>query len=111
MYESNFGEKPVGISDDPLEVPPGKLTLEQNFPNPFNPTTVIKYTLPSGKASDVTLKIYDVLGREVSTLINKNQQPGEYEVYFNAAQFPSGVYFYNLKADQYLSTKKMILLK
>jgi len=87
--------------------------LNQNYPNPFNPSTTITYHLP--KASNVVLKIYDVLGNEVATLVNEEKAPGTYEVMFNSESSirhpASGVYFYQLKAGDYLETKKMILLK
>ena len=88
--------------------------LYQNYPNPFNPTTKIKYTIPSVEThrnASVQLKVYDVLGRVVATLVNETKQPGEYEVEFNATLLPSGVYFYQLKAGEFIQTKKMILLK
>jgi hypothetical protein len=92
--------------------------LEQNFPNPFNPTTTINYSIPAFKARNaasltkiVTLKIYDVLGREIKTLVNKQQTPGNYSVKFNAANLPSGVYFYRLRAGDFVKIKKMVLLK
>ena len=92
--------------------------LSQNYPNPFNPTTKIKYTIPSnvkGQMSNVSLKVYDVLGREVAILVNEEKQPGEYEVEFNPASgiknLASGIYFYKLQAANYSSTKKMIYLK
>ncbi len=83
--------------------------LEQNYPNPFNPSTIIKYQIQ--KAGIVSIKIYDILGREIKTLVNKYQQSGNYEIQFNAAGLASGVYFYQLRADDFISTKKMILLR
>ena len=88
---------------------PSKLTLEQNYPNPFNPSTTIKYSIP--KQSNVTLKVYDVLGREVTSLVNKEQPKGNYEVEFDGNDLTSGIYFYRLKAGDFVETKKMILLK
>ncbi len=83
--------------------------LHQNYPNPFNPTTTIKYSIP--KLSFITLKVYDVLGSEVATLVNEEKPVGTYELSWNAANLASGVYFYQLKAGSYVETKKMILLK
>ena len=83
--------------------------LEQNYPNPFNPSTLISYQLP--KTGNVTLKIYDVLGREVATLVDEYQNAGSFDVEFNAFHLPSGVYFYQLKAGEYVETKKMMFLK
>ena len=91
--------------------------LEQNYPNPFNPSTKIKFTIPNVKThSDaslqkVTLKIYDILGSEIATLVNEELSAGEYEVEFNATKLPSGIYFYQLKAGSYIQTKKMIYIK
>jgi len=101
--------------DEPIEYQPENYALYQNYPNPFNPSTTIKYTIPnvasSFSSSNVTLKVYDVLGREVETLVNKKQKPGNYEVVFNAANLTSGVYFYSIRAEEFNSVKKMILLK
>ena len=83
--------------------------LVQNFPNPFNPSTTIKYQLPQDGL--VTLKIYDILGKEVTTLINEEKPAGKYEVNFNASQLASGVYIYKIQAGSFVSSKKMILLK
>ncbi len=83
--------------------------LEQNYPNPFNPTTNISYVLP--KAENVSLKIYDVLGREVATLVNEVKAAGAYTVPFNASNLSSGVYFYKLQAGSFVQTKKMMLVK
>jgi subtilisin family serine protease len=86
---------------------PKEFSIGQNYPNPFNPTTTIKYGIPD--ASNVTLQIYDMLGREAKELVNKEQQPGYYTVTFDAANFPSGVYFCKLQAGHYVNIKKMIL--
>ncbi|MCB0742584.1 MAG: S8 family serine peptidase, partial [Ignavibacteriae bacterium] len=86
--------------------------LKQNYPNPFNPTTIINYTIPASPISGlITLKIYDVLGKEVVSLVNQQQQPGNYEISFNANNLSSGVYYYQLKAGNFIQTKKLILLK
>lgn len=88
---------------------PSDYALDQNFPNPFNPETTIKYALPqSGK---VSLKVYNVVGKEVKTIVNRVQSAGTYSVSFDASELPSGVYFYELKADNYRSVKKMVLMK
>lgn len=88
--------------------------LNQNYPNPFNPSTIIKYSVAS--ASFVTIKVYDVLGNEIATLVDEYRNAGSYEVVFNVAQFSraelsSGVYYYQLKAGDFIETKKMILLR
>jgi hypothetical protein len=84
-------------------------SLEQNYPNPFNPTTSIKFSVPS--AEFVTLKVYDILGNEVSTLVNEQKAPGNYEVRFDAGNLASGVYIYTLKAGNITQTKKLMLMK
>ena len=104
----------TGIKDKGFRVPM-KFALLQNYPNPFNPTTTIKYSIPqlgieSGSAR-VTLKIYDILGREIRTLVNARQKPGNYSVQFNATGLPSGIYFYKLKVGEFVKVKKMALLK
>ncbi|MBV6420610.1 MAG: hypothetical protein DAHOPDDO_01867 [Ignavibacteriaceae bacterium] len=95
---------------------PIEFSLEQNFPNPFNPTTKIKYTIPaslnpSKGGTLVQLQVFDILGNAVATLINEQKQPGTYEVEFNGTGLPSGIYFYKLKAGTFVQTKKMILIK
>ena len=88
---------------------PGGFTLSQNYPNPFNPTTMINYQLPT--SSIVTLKVYDVIGREAATLVNEMKEAGSYSVQFNASHLSSGIYFYSIKAGNYTATKKLTLLK
>jgi hypothetical protein len=83
--------------------------LAQNFPNPFNPSTTIRYQIP--QAGIVTLKIYDILGSEVATLVNEEKLAGKYEVNFNASSLASGVYIYKIQAGSFINSKKMILLK
>lgn len=95
---------------------PTEFSLSQNYPNPFNPSTTIKYSIPVGTSRDlsstnVMLKVYDILGREVATLVNQNQKAGNYEVKFNANNLTSGVYFYKLTTGTNRATKKLILLK
>jgi ligand-binding sensor domain-containing protein len=86
-----------------------EFSLEQNYPNPFNPSTSIKYQVSS--ISQVILKVYDVLGNEVVTLVNEEKPAGSYEVNFNASRLASGIYFYKLQAGSFIETKKMILLR
>jgi len=83
--------------------------LEQNYPNPFNPTTNLRFTI--GNAQFVSFKIYDVLGREVSTLIHEKLSPGNHIVSWNASNLSSGVYFYRLQTGNFVETKKMVLMK
>ena len=88
---------------------PLKFNLSQNYPNPFNPSTKISYSLP--KESYVTLKVYDVLGKEVATLVNEKESAGNYEIDFDASGFSSGIYYYKLVAGNFSQVKKMILIK
>jgi len=93
---------------------PDKFSLEQNYPNPFNPSTKIKFAVPSdvrSEKSNVKLVVYDVLGNEITTLVNEKLAPGTYEVTWDAANHPSGVYFYQLKAGDFSETKRMTLVK
>jgi hypothetical protein len=95
---------------------PIEYKLEQNYPNPFNPTTKIRYSIPNVLTTEegnqnIVLKIYDILGNEVTTLVNEQKEPGYYEVDFNASGFASGVYIYRLIANNYVSVKKMMVLK
>ncbi len=104
-------------------IPPKEYALFQNYPNPFNPSTTIKYSIPVDtrrgvSSTNVSLIIYDILGREVATLVNQKQQPGNYEVVFNASHLASGTYFYRLvsgtstgSATDFSKTKKFVLLK
>jgi hypothetical protein len=83
--------------------------LEQNFPNPFNPTTTIEYALPGN--ADVKLTVYNVLGQEAATLVNENKPAGTYRVPFDGSRLASGLYFYRLQAGPYVEMKKLVLLK
>jgi hypothetical protein len=83
--------------------------LAQNYPNPFNPSTKIKYSIP--RSSFVTLKVFDMLGREVFTLVNEYKPANNYEIEFNASRLPSGIYFYRIQAGSFVETKKLVLLK
>jgi hypothetical protein len=83
--------------------------LEQNYPNPFNPSTTIHFSVPSSEF--VTLKVFDVLGNEVATLVNEEQPAGNYEIEFSPAGLSSGIYFYKLHAGSFVETKKMILIR
>ncbi len=88
---------------------PEQFSLFQNFPNPFNPTTTIKFTIPSSNFT--SLKIFDLLGKEVAVLVNENKEAGEFTIPFNATRLPSGIYFYQLQSGNFVETKKMLLLK
>ena len=102
----------VSVEDSEKEITqnlPSKFMLEQNYPNPFNPTTSIEYSVPSSEY--VSLKVYDVLGNEVASLVNENKNAGSYRIDFNASTLSSGVYFYKITAGNYTETKKMMLIK
>ncbi|RPI18567.1 MAG: T9SS C-terminal target domain-containing protein [Ignavibacteriae bacterium] len=106
----------VGIENN-IENKPIKFYLNQNYPNPFNPSTKIKFEIGPPlnpllrNEGTVTLKIYDVIGREITTLVNEQLKPGTYEIEWNASDYPSGVYFYTLKTESYNETKRMALIK
>ena len=96
-------------SDPPNNDLPNSYSLNQNYPNPFNPSTTISYSIPA--ASFVTIKVYDALGNEVVRLVNEEKPEGSYEIMFDAANLPSGIYFYRLQAGLFVETKKMVLMK
>ena len=102
--------RPGFITDvEENEIIPQDFVLYQNYPNPFNPSTIIGYQLPV--TSNVTLKVYDILGREIATLVNEQKPAGKYELKFDGSELASGVYFFTLKTGNYAETKKMILMK
>jgi len=103
-----YGSIPVSVSTKDKETP-ASFVLSQNYPNPFNPTTTISFDLPSRQL--ISLKVFDLLGREVSTIASGVLQAGSYSRQWNAANIPSGVYFYCLQAGSFNQTKKLILLK
>ena len=114
-FRANFEKISTDIKDEFFEL--SKYNLFQNYPNPFNPTTTISYTIPENKPENhsfqqkTTLKVFNVLGKEVATLVDKNQSPGCYQVIFNAKELPSGIYFYKITAGDFIQLRKMILLK
>lgn len=107
IYRLKYNET-VGVQDNNYSIKTDFILL-QNYPNPFNPSTNIKYRIPS--TNRVTLKIYDVLGREVATLVDEIKDAGSYEETFRSKTLPSGIYFYKLHVGNYIETKKMVLLK
>lgn len=131
LFTFNFTRQPTLVLFDPdndvvlkegttisvkeiSSIVPDKFALYQNYPNPFNPTTKIKFDVPSNvnrEKSNVKLTIYDLLGKEVATLVNENLKAGTYEISFEGNNFSSGIYFYSLKAGNYIETKRMILVK
>ena len=100
-------DSPTGIENETNKN--YEFKLHQNYPNPFNPSTKISYQIP--ELSFITIKVFDVLGNEVATLVNEEKPAGNYEINFNAFDMASGIYFYRLKTESYLETKKMIFLK
>ncbi len=104
-----FNSEIIGIQNINGDIPT-VFNLYQNYPNPFNPVTKISYDLP--KNTNVTIRIYDLIGREVTTLVNNEfRNAGRYEINWNAANYASGVYFYRIEAGSYVSTKKMVLIE
>jgi hypothetical protein len=90
---------------------PKVFALNQNYPNPFNPTTTIKYDIPVGTHGNVSIKVFDIVGHEVASLVNETKEAGSYQAVWNAGKFASGVYFYRLQAGSFTRTKKLILMK
>ena len=101
--------QPVGIRNEHSSTFPITFNLQQNYPNPFNPTTTIEFNIP--KSSRVKLILYDIVGREVARLVNEQLNAGSYQVKWDAAVVPSGIYLYQIQAEQFTETKKMILLR
>ena len=99
----------VSVQDNKKKIVPNNFILYQNYPNPFNPTTTIYYSIP--KTSNVELKVFDILGREVAELVNEEKPAGNYTVNFDASKLSSGIYFYQIRTNNYSETKKMILLR
>lgn len=114
-YGGNLYNISVDTNDTPIGIInlnnnlPLNYSLSQNFPNPFNPLTNIKFSIP--KSSNIKLRVFDMLGNEVQVLVNGNLSPGNYETDWNASKFPSGVYFYRLETEYFTETKKMVLIK
>ncbi|NCS89390.1 MAG: hypothetical protein CO127_11825 [Ignavibacteria bacterium CG_4_9_14_3_um_filter_36_18] len=110
-----FTLDPTGVKSD--EIKNIRLNFPRNYPNPFNPTTKIRYSIPSvethsgASPQNVLLKVYDVLGNEIATLVNEEKSPGVYEVEFNAKELASGIYFYRLRAGSFIESRKMVLTK
>jgi len=100
--------KSVDVKSEEMVIP-NEFVMNQNYPNPFNPTTRITYQIP--ELSFVTLKVFDVLGNEIKTLVNEEKPVGYYEIKFDASSLASGIYIYQLHAGSFIETKKMILLR
>jgi len=107
-FKRNPTGNPIGIKNISTEIP-SAYSLEQNYPNPFNPSTKIRFSVPN--SGFTTIKIFDILGKEISTLVNQSLQPGTYETTFDGSGFNSGVYFYNLSAGDFNETKRMLFIK
>ena len=88
---------------------PTEFSLDQNYPNPFNPTTIIQFALPVKTL--VSIKLYDALGREVRSLLNKEMEPGIYKLHLDARELASGIYFYQIQANNFIQTRKMLIIK
>jgi hypothetical protein len=119
IYIDNLRVKypPAAVSVDDDFYNPQEFKLYNNYPNPFNPTTKIRYSIPVSAMNDfsggaaVIVKIFDILGNEVTTLVNEVQKAGEYEIEWNGTNYASGVYFYTLRSGNFMSTKKLVLMK
>jgi hypothetical protein len=103
-----FGDETTASVEEEVTVP-SEFRLLQNYPNPFNPATTISFSIPSPEF--ISLKVYDILGNEVATLVNEEKPAGEYDITFDASTFTSGVYLYRLSAGSFTEMKKMILMK
>ncbi len=108
VWSSSLVELITSIGESKEDIP-ADLTLEQNYPNPFNGTTIINFSIP--EQSKVALKIFDILGGEVETLLNKQIEGGVHSVEFDGSSLPSGIYFYRLQSSDFTQTKKLLLLK
>lgn len=99
----------TSVAQIATEALPEEFRLQQNYPNPFNPSTTIRFAIP--EKSEVTLKLFNILGREVAVLVAEELEPGEYKVVFEAEGLPSGVYLYRIQAQGFVQTRKLTLLK
>jgi len=97
------------VEEKEIDVIPNKYKLSQNFPNPFNPSTKIRYSVP--QSSNVVIKVFDILGNEIEILVDEQKTTGTYEITWYAESLPSGIYFYQLQTSGFIETKKMVLMK
>ena len=109
MLDSAANGLSLHIEQRNQESLPKEFLLEQNYPNPFNPSTIIRYELP--KSEHVVLKVYDITGREIATLVNTTQGAGYKEISWNASDLATGIYFYRITAGTFTNVKKMMLVK
>lgn len=107
LYTTNGGV--TFVKEEKIDEIPTKFLLSQNYPNPFNPSTKIRYSVP--QSSNVMIKVYDILGNEIETLVNEEKPVGTYELTWYAANLPSGIYFYKIQSGSFVETKKMVLMK
>jgi hypothetical protein len=98
----------TGIEDN-QSILPSVYRLNQNYPNPFNPSTIINYQIP--EQGFVTIKVYDILGKEIKTLVNENKPVGSYNIRFNASDLSSGIYIYQIRVNNFVQSRKMMLMK
>lgn len=99
----------TNVAENEMDIIPKEMRLYQNYPNPFNPSTKIKFGIP--RVSKVSLAVYNILGEVVSEIFNKELNPGYYEIEYNNSHLSSGIYFYTIKSERFVETKKMIMLK
>ncbi|MCB0748508.1 MAG: T9SS type A sorting domain-containing protein, partial [Ignavibacteriae bacterium] len=109
LVRAHAGFGITDVEEVTSELLPNEVSLEQNYPNPFNPSTTIKFSIL--ERSDVKLRVYDILGKEIKLLINEELNPGEYSVQFIGDNLTSGLYFYELSTNKFKQTRKMLLLK
>ncbi|MBE0572745.1 MAG: T9SS type A sorting domain-containing protein [Ignavibacteriaceae bacterium] len=113
QFDHSIGEIVLNLTPTSVEENNSSVPLDyvlfNNYPNPFNPSTIIRYSIPN--QSKVVIKVYDILGKEIETLVNETKPVGIYELTWNAASLPSGVYYYQLRAGDFIQVKKMMLLK
>ena len=105
----DWDNPPVGISDGERHQIPSTFVMHQNYPNPFNPSTKIKFALP--KSEFTKIEVFNTLGKNIKTLLNRHIKAGHHEVEFNAQNLSSGIYYYRIEASEFQDVKKMILIK
>ena len=108
VWRRPLSEMITGVEDQSNAIP-SQFVIEQNYPNPFNPSTKIRYSVP--QSSNVMIKVFDILGNEIETLVNEEKPVGTYEITWYAESLPSGIYFYTINAESFVETKKLVLLK
>jgi len=107
-FLTNYSIIITDIEQD-YQIIPAVFKLDQNYPNPFNPSTIINYQIP--EEGFITLKVYDIIGKEVKTLVNENKTAGSYNIKFDASDLASGIYIYQIRANNFVHSRKMMLLK